>query len=533
MTIKQLGGVFGRNPTFNDVTIEGTLTFDGGIDITSDLTVDGTVTADGLTVNGASTININDSTTYSSTSRANGFLQINNTNTTSGVFSGIELIATGAGSAGAAEIICIDRGDGSGDLAFSTRSGGTWGEKVRILAGGSVGIGEVSPATALHLKSADPVIRLEDSNPDGVYAQIDGAGGSLILSADQGDGSANSNIVFKSDNIERARIDSSGNVGINTTPKAWTAFNPVLQIKNASTGGGGALAGTSADNFRMFANTYYDGAYKKLAAGFATQYAQESGTHVWSYAATGAADSTFTWSEAMRLDSSGNFLVGTTATPNTLLGASATQGLAFNGSSGYLVAAASGQATAYFNRQTSDGTIADFRKDGASVGSIGVASSNLYFGTADAGIFANSTSDTIQPFNTTTGTVRDALIDLGSSGARFKDLYRSGSTISTSDRNMKQDERSLTEAETRVAQACKGLLKAFRFIDAVEVDGDNARIHFGIIAQDLQVAFEAEGLDATKYAMFRPSTYTDDEGNEQTRLGVCYENLLAFIIAAI
>ena len=28
MTIKQLGGVFGRNPTFNDVTIEGELTFD-------------------------------------------------------------------------------------------------------------------------------------------------------------------------------------------------------------------------------------------------------------------------------------------------------------------------------------------------------------------------------------------------------------------------------------------------------------------------------------------------------------------------
>ena len=52
MTIKQLGGVFGRNPTFEDVTIEGTLTFDGDIDINSDLRVDGdldvngTVTAD-------------------------------------------------------------------------------------------------------------------------------------------------------------------------------------------------------------------------------------------------------------------------------------------------------------------------------------------------------------------------------------------------------------------------------------------------------------------------------------------------------
>jgi hypothetical protein len=41
MTIKQLGGVFGRNPTFNDVTIEGELTFDGDIDIKSDLKIDG------------------------------------------------------------------------------------------------------------------------------------------------------------------------------------------------------------------------------------------------------------------------------------------------------------------------------------------------------------------------------------------------------------------------------------------------------------------------------------------------------------
>lgn len=41
MSIKQNGGIFGRNPTFNDVTIEGELTFDGDIDINSDLKVDG------------------------------------------------------------------------------------------------------------------------------------------------------------------------------------------------------------------------------------------------------------------------------------------------------------------------------------------------------------------------------------------------------------------------------------------------------------------------------------------------------------
>jgi len=37
MSIKQNGGVFGRNPTFNDVTIDGTLTFDGELDINSDI----------------------------------------------------------------------------------------------------------------------------------------------------------------------------------------------------------------------------------------------------------------------------------------------------------------------------------------------------------------------------------------------------------------------------------------------------------------------------------------------------------------
>jgi hypothetical protein len=50
MTIKQLGGVFGRNPTFNDVTIEGQLTFDGDIDINSDLTIGGNLDVNGTII---------------------------------------------------------------------------------------------------------------------------------------------------------------------------------------------------------------------------------------------------------------------------------------------------------------------------------------------------------------------------------------------------------------------------------------------------------------------------------------------------
>jgi hypothetical protein len=57
MTIKQNGGVFGRNPTFNDVDVEGDLTVSGvvnikDINIIGNVDVTGTVTADGLIVDG-------------------------------------------------------------------------------------------------------------------------------------------------------------------------------------------------------------------------------------------------------------------------------------------------------------------------------------------------------------------------------------------------------------------------------------------------------------------------------------------------
>jgi hypothetical protein len=48
------------------------------------------------------------------------------------------------------------------------------------------------------------------------------------------------------------------------------------------------------------------------------------------------------------------------------------------------------------------------------------------------------------------------------------------------------------------------------------------------MAQDVQAAFAAEGLDADKYGMFCSDTVDD-----VTTLGVRYEELLAFVIAAL
>ena len=144
------------------------------------------------------------------------------------------------------------------------------------------------------------------------------------------------------------------------------------------------------------------------------------------------------------------------------------------------------------------------------------------------------------------GTTRDNQVDLGFTSSRFDDIYATNGTIQTSDRNEKQDIAELSDAETRVAVAAKGLLRKFKWRDAVASKGDDARTHFGIIAQDLQDAFTAEGLDAGDYAMFTSTTWWEHNGKdfeaqsdapegavEKTRLGVRYPELLAFIIAAI
>ena len=127
----------------------------------------------------------------------------------------------------------------------------------------------------------------------------------------------------------------------------------------------------------------------------------------------------------------------------------------------------------------------------------------------------------------------DNLVDLGTSSKRMDDIFATNGTIQTSDRNEKQDIEQLSDAEQRVAVVAKGLMRKFRWKSAVAEKGDNARTHFGIIAQDLQDAFTAEGLDAGDYAMFISDTWTNDDGSEQTRLGVRYSELLAFIISAI
>lgn len=92
----------------------------------------------------------------------------------------------------------------------------------------------------------------------------------------------------------------------------------------------------------------------------------------------------------------------------------------------------------------------------------------------------------------------------------------------TSDKNLKDNIEDLSDTEKKVAVRLKSLIKKFQLIS--EVEQGNPKLHVGVVAQDVQLAFSEEGLDCNNYAII------DTSGD---KLGVRYTQLLAFIISAI
>ena len=395
-------------------------------------------------------------------------------------------------------------------------------------------------------------------------------------------------------------IDSSGNVGIGTnSPSALLMVEPSARTTNFSASDYTTYADILVKNptddstcatgiaFITDASTYTNGA-SGIACVSGSGDSESSLAFITRPLNAVAA-------ERMRIDSSGNLMVGTTSAPSTPSQVRSVFEAPSNGTSGLAVKAPSSHANGVGTPIVAFDFLADnYYGDSGKWGlyyRISAENGNgtysdrgqLHFQSGYGGAVSGS-AGIIFSYGGEIRSTTDNAADVGTASYRWDDVYATNGTIQTSDRNEKQDIEALSDAEQRVAVACKGLLRKFRWKDAVAEKGDDARIHFGIIAQDLQDAFAAEGLDAGRYAMFISSTWWetqtevpaveaveaqdavyDDEGNlvseaveaveakeaytrtdtydtaeeapegatERTRLGVRYPELLAFIIAAI
>lgn len=110
--------------------------------------------------------------------------------------------------------------------------------------------------------------------------------------------------------------------------------------------------------------------------------------------------------------------------------------------------------------------------------------------------------------------------NLGTSAHKWGNIYANTGTILTSDRNAKTD---ISDIDDKLLKAWSKVgYKTFRF-------KDGSRKHIGLIAQDIQAAFESEGLDAHDYGLFCEDV--DENGNKI--LGVRYSECLALECALL
>ena len=288
-------------------------------------------------------------------------------------------------------------------------------ERLRIDSSGSVGIGTSSPARGLHVNNnGESFIRITSSDTGNAGIefgdQSDGVQGAIFQN------STDNSLRFNGyNNSEAMRITSSGSVGIGTSnPQA----DGLDVANNAGTAGGATEVMITGNASGKSVLALGDGS---------NRYVQHIiSDHTNNSLQFNTAASSLGANEAMRIDSSGNLLVGKTSNDN-----GATRGIEIE-ATGQLNVCNEDALVSRFNRLTSDGDIVTFRKDGSTVGSIGTQGGDkLTIGNGDVGVAFNPNADSVYPWNTATNAARDAGVDLGysdggSTNIRFRNLYLSG-----------------------------------------------------------------------------------------------------------
>jgi len=307
-------------------------------------------------------------------------------------------------------------GGSTGNLAFKTY--GT--ERMRIDSSGNLRVGVGN--------TFEPTIQFTNSG------RVEGSPG-YSFSGDLDTGmfnpSTQGTIAFANNGSESMRITSTGLVGIGRSTNlrdrltvngedTTTTFGATTAAVDITNKHASSFGGYTGVNFRIASGTY-----NESLAAIQAQYTAYSGNTMGGLVFGTRGASTTNVTEAMRIDSSQNLLVGKTST------AFGTAGVELKPSGETYVTRASATPL-YVRRNTNNGDIVQFWKDTSAVGSIGTwdqsGSSRISMTNPNGngfGIFRDSsTVAQIVPMNTAGN--GDAAHSLGRFDYRWKDLYLSG-----------------------------------------------------------------------------------------------------------
>ena len=286
-----------------------------------------------------------------------------------------------------------------------------------------VGIATTSPGTPLDVQSNSSAegIRVRGRSSDSIgQITLTNNGGTARSQLQWNDSFFNIKalaaipMIFYTNGTERMRIQSSGSVGIGTTTPSeklqvngnialYGELKLVHAIRHANSG----AQVIDNDNDTYFIINDPEGSNRiKIGDSGDASNTYRNTTHKFEPASG---------TEYMRIDSSGNLLVGKTSASYSTAG----QEFRANGAT---ILGRDGAEPLNLNRLNSDGGILNFRKDNTTVGSIGTAAGNLYIVSNDVGLNFAGGGDGIYPA-TANGAQRDAAIDLGHSTHRFKDVW--------------------------------------------------------------------------------------------------------------
>jgi hypothetical protein len=155
----------------------------------------------------------------------------------------------------------------------------------------------------------------------------------------------------------------------------------------------------------------------------------------------------------------------------------------------------------------------------------------------------------------------DNAASLGKSSNRWSTIYAGTGTINTSAADTKTAIRALSDSEIAVAKTLAANVRVFQFCDAVTKKGaDAARLHTGMIYEDVVAAFTAQSLDPLRYgivcrdAMMKRVTGpapspadaangvaatvteipdTNEDGSPKYVMGLRYSELAQFVMAGM